>query len=86
MAECDVKGKGKDLTITQGEYLDVISKHNCPKSKVLVQNASGKCEKAEYIPYHGYHLLILSFLIRDYFLFSSSLYLLRHQMESAALL
>lgn len=42
MAECDVKGKGKDLTITQGEYLDVISKNNCPKGKVLVQNAYGK--------------------------------------------
>lgn len=42
MAECDVKGKGKDLTITRGEYLDVITKNNCPKGKVLVQNSSGK--------------------------------------------
>lgn len=42
MVEVDVKGKNKDLTITRGEYVDVISKHNCPKGKVLVQNSSGK--------------------------------------------
>ena len=42
MAKRDVKGKGKDLTITQGEYLDVITKTNCPNDKVLVQNSSGK--------------------------------------------
>eukprot|EP00795_Rhopilema_esculentum_P004911 gene4911-21246_t len=42
MATASMKGKGKDLAITRGEYLDVISKNKCPKGKVLVQNCYGK--------------------------------------------
>ncbi len=51
MAKCDIKAKGKDLSFCRGEYLDIISKNNCPKGKVLAQNSLGK-RKLSFIEFN----------------------------------
>ena len=44
MTTCDFKGKGKDLAFVRSEYVDIITKNNCPKGKWLAQNNTGKRE------------------------------------------